>query len=130
MIAFGRSPVTPIEASTTITIGAIARIGIVCEAMIQGIRLRSSVRECTIATAMSDAEQRAESEAEQRRGERHPAVIERLACVGLGKNGGLDRGPQPPDAARAASASAGSALQRRIRRRVRAARSRSRAKGH
>ena len=53
MIAFGSRPVRPIEASTTITIGAMARIGIVCEAMIQGIRLRSSVRECTIATAIA-----------------------------------------------------------------------------
>ena len=64
----------PIAASTTMTIGAIARIGIVCEAMIHGIRLRSSVATCTMPTAMHDAERGAEGEAEQRRGERHPGV--------------------------------------------------------
>ena len=47
------------------TIGAIARIGIVCEAMIQGIRLFCSVPQCTISTASSDAEHRADGEAEQ-----------------------------------------------------------------
>ena len=52
MIAFGKRPVTPIEASTTMTIGAIARIGIVCEEMTQGIRLLSRLRECTMATAI------------------------------------------------------------------------------
>ena len=42
----------PTAASTTMIIGAMARIGIVCEAMIHGIRLRSSVREWTMATAI------------------------------------------------------------------------------
>ena len=51
MIAFGTRPFSPIDASTTMIIGAIARIGMVCEAMIHGIRLRSRVREWTIATA-------------------------------------------------------------------------------
>ena len=41
MIAFGTSPVRPIEPSTTMMIGATARIGIVCEAMIHGSRLFS-----------------------------------------------------------------------------------------
>ena len=44
MIAFGSSPTKPIEPSTTMIIGAIARIGTVCEAMIQGRSERSSVR--------------------------------------------------------------------------------------
>ena len=48
------------------TIGAMASTGTVCEAMIHGNRLRSSVRECTIATASTSAEQRAQHEAEQR----------------------------------------------------------------
>ena len=39
---FGTRPVSPIEPSTTMIIGAIARIGMVCEAMIHGIRLRLS----------------------------------------------------------------------------------------
>ena len=43
IIDFGKSPVSPIEPSPTIIIGAIARIGIVCEAMIQGITLRFKV---------------------------------------------------------------------------------------
>ena len=52
--AFGTSPVMPTAPSATTTIGAIARIGIVCEAMSHGIRLRSSVRTWTmpIASAM------------------------------------------------------------------------------
>ena len=45
-------PVTPIAAKTTITIGAMARIGIVCEAIIHGIRLRSSEVKCTMPTAI------------------------------------------------------------------------------
>ena len=36
MIAFGKRPVTPNAPRTTMIIGAIARIGIVCEAIIQG----------------------------------------------------------------------------------------------
>ncbi len=51
MIDFGKSPVIPIEPSTTMTIGAMARIGIVWDEMIQGMRLRSSVRTCTMRTA-------------------------------------------------------------------------------
>ena len=43
IIDFGKSPVSPIEPSPTIIIGAIARIGMVCEAMIQGITLRFKV---------------------------------------------------------------------------------------
>ena len=37
MIAFGRIPDRPSEFSTTMIIGAMARIGIVCEAMSHGI---------------------------------------------------------------------------------------------
>ena len=51
MIAFGSSPVTPTEASTTITIGATARIGMVWLAITQGITLASIVRSCTIPMA-------------------------------------------------------------------------------
>ena len=42
--AFGTSPVMPTAPSATTTIGAMARIGIVCEAISHGIRLRSRVR--------------------------------------------------------------------------------------
>ncbi len=41
----------PTAFSTTMIIGAMARIGIVCEVMIHGIRLLSSVREWTMPTA-------------------------------------------------------------------------------
>ena len=51
MIAFGTSPLRPIEPNTTIIIGAIARIGMVCEVMIHGKSERSSVRTCTMPTA-------------------------------------------------------------------------------
>ncbi len=51
MTALGNSPTKPMLPSTTTTIGAIARIGTVCEAMIQGSRLRSSTGECTMPTA-------------------------------------------------------------------------------
>ncbi|MCY1243881.1 hypothetical protein D9M72_569200 [compost metagenome] len=51
MMAFGNKPEIPIAFSTTIIIGAIARMGIVCEVMIHGIRLLSRVRECTMPTA-------------------------------------------------------------------------------
>ena len=51
MIAFGSSPVTPTEASTTIIIGATARIGMVWLAITQGITLASIVRSCTIPIA-------------------------------------------------------------------------------
>ena len=51
MMAFGTSPWSPTEFSTTTIIGASARIGMVCEAMAQGMTLRSMVRECTIPTA-------------------------------------------------------------------------------
>ena len=42
----------PTAASTTMIIGAMARIGMVCEAMIHGIRLRSSVATWTMPTAI------------------------------------------------------------------------------
>ena len=48
---FGSSPRTPIEPSTTMTIGATARIGTICEPMIHGSRLFCRVRKCTISTA-------------------------------------------------------------------------------
>src|SRR5262249_6740468 len=51
MIDFGSSPRSPSEPSTTMTIGAMARIGTICEQMIHGNRLFSSVRACTISTA-------------------------------------------------------------------------------
>ena len=43
----------PTAASTTMIIGATARMGMVCEAMIHGIRLRSSVVTCTMPTAIT-----------------------------------------------------------------------------
>jgi hypothetical protein len=49
--AFGKRPVKPIAPKTTIIIGAIARIGIVCEAIIQGNTLLFSVGTCTIPMA-------------------------------------------------------------------------------
>ena len=51
MIAFGTSPVTPMLARMTMIIGAMARIGTVCEAMIHGISERSSVRTWTMPAA-------------------------------------------------------------------------------
>ena len=48
---FGTSPVKPMEPSTTITIGAMARIGMVWDAMIHGIRLFDRNVECTMAIA-------------------------------------------------------------------------------
>src|ERR1700722_3741048 len=51
MIAFGSSPRSPIEPSTTMTMGATARIGTICEQMIHGNRLFCRVRACTISTA-------------------------------------------------------------------------------
>ncbi|GJE77825.1 hypothetical protein BGCPKDLD_4432 [Methylorubrum suomiense] len=47
----GSSPVKPAAPNATMTIGATARIGTVCEATIQGIRLASTLRRWTIATA-------------------------------------------------------------------------------
>ncbi len=47
----GISPDTPIAFRTTMIIGAIARIGMVWEAMIQGITDMCMARECTIPTA-------------------------------------------------------------------------------
>jgi hypothetical protein len=44
MIDFGSRPMKPKLPSTTMIMGAMARIGMVWEAMIQGIRLRSRVR--------------------------------------------------------------------------------------
>ena len=75
MIDFGSSPCSPMAPSTTMTIGAIARIGTICEQMTQGSRLFSSVRTCTIADGEQDAEQGAEHEADQRGRERHPGVV-------------------------------------------------------
>ena len=49
--AFGSNPVTPTELSTTMIIGAIARIGIVWLAITHGITLASIVRSWTIPTA-------------------------------------------------------------------------------
>jgi hypothetical protein len=51
MIAFGTSPVRPSEPSTTMMIGATARIGIVCDAMIQGSRLFLSALMATMPMA-------------------------------------------------------------------------------
>ena len=51
MSDFGTSPVKPSEPSTTMTIGAMARIGMVCEAMIHGIRLFDRKVKCTMAMA-------------------------------------------------------------------------------
>jgi hypothetical protein len=43
IVALGSSPEMPTALSTTMIIGAIARMGIVCEVMIHGISERSSV---------------------------------------------------------------------------------------
>ncbi len=51
MIDFGNRPRMPIAPNTTMIMGAIARIGTICEQMIQGSRLFSSVRKCTIRMA-------------------------------------------------------------------------------
>ncbi len=51
MSAFGSKPRMPSEPSTTMMIGAIARIGTICEQMIHGSRLFSSERAWTISTA-------------------------------------------------------------------------------
>ncbi len=51
MMDLGKIPVRPTDPSTTITMGAIARMGMVCEAIIHGIRLLLSSLECTMATA-------------------------------------------------------------------------------
>ena len=51
MNAFGKSPVSPIAPKTTMIIGAIARMGIVCEAIIHGKTLLFSVGTCTIPIA-------------------------------------------------------------------------------
>ena len=67
MIAFGSSPRSPIEPSTTMTIGATARIGTICEQMIQGSRLFCSVRACTIRTARMMPKRGAEQEADEGR---------------------------------------------------------------
>jgi len=44
IIALGSSPDIPTAFSTTMIIGATAKIGIVCEAITQGITLMSIVR--------------------------------------------------------------------------------------
>ena len=51
MNAFGSRPVMLIAFSTTMTIGAMAMMGIVCEVMIHGISDLSSAREWTMPTA-------------------------------------------------------------------------------
>ena len=51
MIDFGSRPWSPIAPSTTMKIGASARIGTICEQMIHGSRLFSSTRLCTIISA-------------------------------------------------------------------------------
>ncbi len=51
MIDFGKRPCNPIAPSTTMKIGASAKIGTICEQMIHGKRLRSSTRLCTIRSA-------------------------------------------------------------------------------
>ena len=51
MIDFGSRPCSPIAPSTTMKIGASASIGTICEQMIQGSRLFSSTRLCTIISA-------------------------------------------------------------------------------
>ena len=79
MIDFGSRPCRPIAPSTTMTIGATARIGTICEQMIHGIRLFSSVRHVHDQHGEHDAERGAEDEAEQGRRERHPAVIDEAA---------------------------------------------------
>ena len=55
-------PATPFEPSPTTTIGAIARIGIVCEATMYGMKPRSRSRDCE----SSDREREADTRAEQR----------------------------------------------------------------
>ena len=76
-----QSPLSPRLPSTTTTIGAMARIGTVCDAMTQGSRLRSSTRECTIPTARTNAQQRTEQEAEHGRRDRHAGVIDQAALA-------------------------------------------------
>ena len=51
MIALGTIPVTPTEFSTTMIMGAMARIGMVWLAIAQGITLRSIARLCTMPMA-------------------------------------------------------------------------------
>ena len=51
--AFGSNPAIPTEFSTTMIIGAMARIGMVWLAITQGITLASVVRSCTIVIARS-----------------------------------------------------------------------------
>ena len=51
MIDFGTSPVISNWFMITITIGASAMIGIVCDATTHGIKLRSRLRACTTSTA-------------------------------------------------------------------------------
>ena len=65
-------------------IGASARIGTICEQMIQGSRLFSSTRLCTIISARHDAEQRAEHKAEQRRRQRHQRNDRRGCAAPIG----------------------------------------------
>ena len=65
MIAFGTRPVMPIEPSTTMTIGAMARIGIVCEEMIQGMQAALQRPHVHDQHREDDAEERAQGEAEQ-----------------------------------------------------------------
>ena len=79
MIAFGAKPSSPTLPRITTTIGAMARIGTVCDAMIHGKMLRSSVRECTIRIASSAPEQCAEHETAERRRAGDHRVIHQTA---------------------------------------------------
>ena len=82
--AFGSRPVMPTSRrASTMIIGAIARIGMVCEAMIHGIRLRRASARGRY-HRQHDAEQRAEDEAEQRRAERDPGMDRRGCAATVG----------------------------------------------
>ena len=76
MIAFGRSPVSPTEASTTMIIGAIARIGTVWLAITQGITLALHRPVMHDPDRQQDPEPGAEHEPGQRRRQRHPGVVD------------------------------------------------------
>ena len=81
-MAFGKRPVMPMEPSTTMMIGAMARIGIVCEEMIQGMRLRSSVFTWTISTARTMPRREPKPNPSKCGGQGHPGVKEQAAPGG------------------------------------------------
>ena len=66
MIATAFQPAMPFDPSPTTTIGAIARIGTVCDATMYGRMPRSSRRDCD----ERDREQEADRGAEQEAGDR------------------------------------------------------------